>query len=276
VQIAVSGKRQLHSTVVEFVGYVGFLTVAKEGAMPNRKLRLNRAEQARHLISARALYAAGVDIEISEELLENSRALDITVARSLASSVFDSSRGTFYAIGVRLVAERPDTLLDCRVSTDWDDPIVLRSFDEERPVCRLGPLSYSRAEVLNQRIENGLRFDRRGDWFEGVILADGLRPIPEKYLDGAIVPFQLTFEDVFGEEIIETATLSVARTGKQRPAEQRGTGLYGPSSSSESRRLAAHGHLRRTKRHPDVPDYGDNALGVLKYVEDTERTRPEK
>jgi hypothetical protein len=183
--------------------------------------------------------------------------------------------GTFYAIGVRLVAERPDTLLDCRVSTDWDDHIVLRSFDEERPVCKLGPLSYSRVEVLNHRIENALRFDRRGDWFEGVILANGLRPIPEKYLDGAIVPFQLTFEDVFGEEITEAARLFVARTEKQRPAEQRGTGLYGPSRSAESRRLAAHGNLRRSERHPAVSDYGDHASSLLKYIEDREQTRAE-
>jgi hypothetical protein len=243
--------------------------------MPIRKRRLNRAEQVRYLITLRRLRAAGLDFEIPEELLEDSRAVHITVAGGPASSVFDSSRGTFYAIGVRLVAERPDTLLDCRVSTDWDDHIVLRSFDDERPVCRLGPLSYWRAEVLNQRFENGLRFDRRGDWVEGMILANGLRPIPEKYLDGAIVPFQLTFEDVFGEEIIETAKLSVARTEKQRPTEQRGTGLYGPSRSAESRRLAAHGYLRRSEGHPAVPDYGDHAFSLLKYIEDRERARAE-
>ena len=100
--------------------------------MPTRKLRLNRAEQARYLIALRQLQAAGLDFEIPEELLENSRAVDITVAGGPASSVFDSSRGTFYAIWVRLVAERPDTLMDCRMSTDWDDHIVLRSFDEAK------------------------------------------------------------------------------------------------------------------------------------------------
>lgn len=241
--------------------------------MPTRKTHLNKSEQAKYLLTLRQLQASG--IEIPDGLLEDSRALDITVARGPASWVFDSSRGTFYAIGVRLVAERPNTLLDCRVRTNWDNHIVLRSFDEERLVCKLGPLSYSRAEVLNQRFENGLRFDRRGDWVEGMILANGVRPIPEKYLDGAIVPFQLTFEDVFGEEIIETAKLSVARTGKERPAEQRGTGLYGPSRSSESRRLAAHGDLRRSERHPAVPDYGDHALSLLKYIEDRERARAE-
>lgn len=243
--------------------------------MPIRKLHLNQAEKARHLISLRALYAAKVDIENPEELLENSRFLDITVAGGPASSVFDSSRGTFYAVETGMMAERPCTLVTCRLGTEWDDHIVLRSFDDYRPLCRLGIFDYRREEVLNHRIENGLRFDRRGDWFEGMILANGLRPIPEKYLDGAIVPFQLTFEDVCGEEISETAELCVVRTEKQRPAENRGTGLYGPRSS-DARRLAAGGQLRKTQRHPAVPDYGDDALGLLKYREGLEGTRSEK
>jgi hypothetical protein len=229
--------------------------------MPIRKLRLNRAEQARQLISVQALYAAGVDIEISEELLENSRALDITVARGPASSVFDSLRGTFYAVDTCMVAKRPCTLFGCRMSTDWDDHIVLRNFDDYRPLCRLSSLDYPRAEVLNHRIENGLRFDRRGDWFEGVILANGLRRIPEKYLDGAIVPFQLTFVDEFGEEISEDAKLFVDRTAKPvRPA-GRGTGLYGRSSSPESRRLVVPGSLRTTEPQPAIATgYGDEAF----------------
>jgi hypothetical protein len=246
------------------------------GKMPDRKVHLNRAEQARYLKTLRELQADGLDFEIPEELLENSRAVDITVAGGPVSWVFESSGVTFYAIEVRLVAERPDTLLDCRIRTDWDNHIVLRSFDDYRPLCRLGSLDYPRAEVLNHRIENGLRFDRRGDWFEGMILANGLRPIPEKYRDGAIVPVQLTFEDVFGEEISETGRLFVARTEKQRPAEQRGTGLNGPSRSSELRRLAAQGYLRRTERHPAGPACGDYDLGLLKYRESREGNRAEK
>lgn len=106
--------------------------------------------------------------------------------------------------------------------TDWDDHIVLRSFDEEKRVWRLGPLSFAREEVLNQRIENALCFDHRGDWCEGMILANGLRPIPEKYLDGASVPFQLIFEDVSGEEIHEAANLLVTRTHGEILPEQPG------------------------------------------------------
>jgi hypothetical protein len=241
--------------------------------MPTRKPHLNRAEQARYLMTLRQLQASGV--EIPDDLLEDLRLLNITVARGPASWVFDSSRATFYAISVRLVAEQPCTLLGCRMRTDWDEHIVLRSFDEERQVCRLGPLSFAREEVLNQRIESALRFDRRGDWFEGMILANGLRPIPEKYLDGASVPFQLIFEDVSGEEIREAANLLVTRTHGEILPEQRGTGLYGPRRSAGSRRLAAPGNLHRAKPRPTVPEYGDDALGSLKYREERDRVQSE-
>jgi hypothetical protein len=99
--------------------------------MPSRKRRLNRADQAQFLNSVRALYVAGFNMEISEELLEDSRALDIAVAEGPASSVFESSRGTFYATDTCLVARQPCTLLNCRMLTDWDEHIVLRSFDDE-------------------------------------------------------------------------------------------------------------------------------------------------
>jgi hypothetical protein len=47
-----------------------------------------------------------------------------------------------------------------------------------------------------------------------------IRPIPEKYLDGAIVPFHLIFEDEFGEEISQAGELFAAHTAQQRRAEQ--------------------------------------------------------
>jgi hypothetical protein len=224
-------------------------------------------------MTLRQLHASGIDIP--DGLLEDSCALDITVGQGPATSVFDSSRGIFYAVWVRLVAERPCTLLGCRLRTDWDDHIVLRSFDEERRVCMLGSLSFTREEVLNQQIEKALRFERRGDWFEGMILANGLRPIPEKYPDGASVPFQLIFEDVFGEEIIHTAKLFVARTQREWLPEQRGTGLYGPSRSAEAARLAASGKVPRAKSRPTEFEYGDDALGSLKYREGRDGIRSE-
>ena len=226
--------------------------------MPIKKLRLSRADEARHFTALRELQATGLALEISAELLEDSSAVDIMVAGGPASSVFVSSSGIFYSTLVRLVATRPCTLLDCRIGTDWDDHIVLSSFDDERPYYKLGPLRYSQGEVLNQRIENGLRFHRRGDMFEGMILANGLRPIPGEYFDRALVPFQITFEDQFGEESTAAARLSLARTAKQRPAIQRGTGLYGMSSASRAKVSVVSEDTRRHPR-PPVPSTHDDA-----------------
>ena len=198
------------------------------------------------------------------------------MAKGPASSVFESSRGTFYATDTCLVARRPCTLLNCRMQTDWDEHIVLRSFDDERPLCRLGALVYPAASVLNHPIENGLRFHRRGDMFSGMILANGLRRIPEKYLDGAIVPFQLIFEDEFGEEIIEDATLFVDRTAKPVQPAGRGTGLYGRRSSSELRGSVVPGPSRKIDPEPAInTGYGD-ALSLLKYTESREGIGAEK
>ena len=213
--------------------------------MPIKKLRLSRADEARHFTALRELQATGLALEIPAELLEDSSAVDI-------------GSGIFYSTLVRLVATRPCTLLDCRIGTDWDDHIVLSSFDDERPYYKLGPLRYSQGEVLNQRIENGLRFHRRGDMFEGMILANGLRPIPGEYLDRALVPFQITFEDQFGEESTAAARLSLARTAKQRPAIQRGTGLYGMSSASRAKVSVVSEDTRRHPR-PPVPSTHDDA-----------------
>ena len=70
---------------------------------------------------------------------------------------------------------------------------MLESFEEGSPICELGSLEYPRSQVLNDRIENSLRFHYRGQMIEGMILASGLKRIPEAYRTGAIAPFQITF-----------------------------------------------------------------------------------
>jgi hypothetical protein len=240
--------------------------------MPIKKLHLSRAEEARYLTALRKLRAAGLALEIPAELLEDSSAVEIIVAGGPASSVFVSSNGIVYSTLVRLVATRPCTLLDCRIGTDWDDDIVLSSFDDERPYYKLGPLHYSRGEVLNQRIENGLRFHRRGDMFEGMILANGLRPIPGKFLDGSLVPFQITLEDQFGEESTAAATLSLGRTAKPRPAIQRGTGLYGMNSASRAKVSVVSEDTRRHPR-PTVPSTHDDAYSAEPLQPEAHRAR---
>ena len=112
-----------------------------------------------------------------------------------------------YVISVRLVGQGLGTVLDCRLTTSWDDEIVLASFnDEGDSMCRLGLLQYPRDQVLNLRIQNSLRF-QRGQMIEGVILATGVNPIPEAYRHGLIVPITVAFLDQNENQVRETADL---------------------------------------------------------------------
>jgi len=67
----------------------------------------------------------------------------------------------------------------------------------------------------------------RGQMIEGVILATGANPIPEKCHHGLIVPIALTFLDQNQNEIRENAELFVDRLYKpKRKSMPRRSGLY--------------------------------------------------
>jgi hypothetical protein len=193
--------------------------------MPIQKRHLNAAEQAKYHVAIEELRSAGLDVDIPEECFSESCLLNVTVAASPATFVFDLPTDC-----VRLVARKyPLILLHCRITTRWDDQIFLLNFDQSEPICRLGWLTYSRNEVLNQRFCNSLRFHYRGQVIEGTILGTGLRPIPEAYRTGMRVPFQLTLTDTLGHEIDVEAQLYVHRKAKRKSVPLRvGHGLYEP------------------------------------------------
>lgn len=67
--------------------------------MPIRKTQLNRAEQARYLTATQELQIAGLHVDVPEEWLQDSRLLDVTVAKGPASVAFDlPNAGVGYAI----------------------------------------------------------------------------------------------------------------------------------------------------------------------------------
>ena len=196
---------------------------------------------------AQELHLAGLDVDIPEEWLQGSRPLDVTVARSPASVAFDlPNAGVGYAICLRLVAlQSPLILPHYQITTVWDDEISLLNFDERSPICKLGSLTYSRNEVLNQGVCNSLRFHYRGQVIEGTILAMGLRPIPAAYRTGARIPFQLTFADSLGHQIDVEAELYVERMAKKKNAAvRRGAGLYEPRQPRETCAVLAGNDLR--------------------------------
>jgi hypothetical protein len=200
--------------------------------MPLVKRSLTKSEMAAHLARAENMAATGVNIQIREEWRENchgrDNTLEISVGGGLATFVFDlAPGGAGYFVSVRLVGQAVGTLLDCRLTTSWDDQIVLASFNNDDDyMCRFGPLQYPKGQVLNQRIQNALRF-QGGQMIEGVILASGVNPIPAAYRHGQIVPIKLAFVDQNENQIRETGDLFVDRLWKpKRKFVPRSAGLY--------------------------------------------------
>jgi hypothetical protein len=233
--------------------------------MPTRKPRLSQTERAKYFNDARQLREGGVELEIPEDLLEGRRAVDIVVARGGGSMVIESSNGgVHYAVWVRLVARYACMLLGCRVTTKWDSDISLNSYDDQALLCRLGLVEYSQEEVLNQQIENSLRFNHRGDMVEGVILATGIRPIPQAFRHGFLLPFRLTLEDQLENEISVEAELCVDWTAKPtRFTAQCGTGLYGFAAAS--RRAAVGQDLSGPRRRHAFPSDFNTIEGVPQH-----------
>jgi hypothetical protein len=159
--------------------------------MPIRKVRLSTTEMAKYLACARDLRGAGLISETPSEWGGNRSPLDIQVAPPPDSVVCVlANNRVYYAIFVRLLSRSAITLLGCQITTPLDDQIVLASSDEQ--FIDFGSHLYQRSDVLNWRIESGLRVGC-GKAFVGWILALGLRPIPDDYRDFFILPCELTF-----------------------------------------------------------------------------------
>jgi hypothetical protein len=181
--------------------------------MPTKRTRLTIAEQTHYRANAQQLLARGLISHIPESL-KAPPVLDILLDE-LASEVSETLSGqSFYAVWVQLVARQAGLILaNVRITTRWDGEICLAS-DEVEVLC--GPRGPVNAldGVLNERIENGIRFRCRGDMVRGTILAWGLRPIPDAYCTDAMVPFELTLIDSLGNQLGGEGALRVNRLRK--------------------------------------------------------------
>jgi len=197
--------------------------------------RLSRSEEAEYRRCLREMRAEGIDVNSPDDSLEDVPSLDITVVGGPVSLIFNLPSGLAgYAIWLRFVARKSGLILpeQCEITTKFDDQIVLECFDPGGPDCRLGQCRHQKSEVLNDRFP--LIFHRRGQMVEGVILATGLKPIPNNYLQGMTVPSRLTFWDQFGNESGMEAELYVDRSTKARPKwVRRKNSLRGPAGISE-------------------------------------------
>ena len=148
--------------------------------MPILRTRLSRREEAEDHRYLREMHHEGIDVEIPDDSPECAPALEISVIGGTEVADFQLASGLAgYVIALRLVAGKSGlTLHECEITTNVDDQIVLECFDLGGPVCRLGQCQYPKSEVLNDRFP--LKF-HRGRMIECVILATGLKPIPEEY-----------------------------------------------------------------------------------------------
>ena len=193
--------------------------------MCNKKLGWR--EKSAHWKRATAMLAAGIEMKIPPEWLECAPVI-IRTGDENSAEVFDPRKGVSaaYAIAVQLVARQRITLMDCRITTDWDDEILLANPTESNQLYLFGGREFPKREVLNHRLEDPLPLGR-GQVVEGTILASGLRPIPDYYDHGSRLSCILAFIDSDENEISQKVPLYANRAWKcKHPGSRRGAGLY--------------------------------------------------
>jgi hypothetical protein len=227
-------------TLVDFVVFVEISECfLKEDHVPTRILSLSRAQLARHLAAARQLRASGIDVEIPEDLLVDSHALDIQIAPPYVNIIRQLAGGTVaYAIWIRLVALRPNVILEySQLASGWDQDLFQISANEKGLYYLGRGFEFTRAEVLNHLIEERHCFHRRGDSVEGWLLATGLEPIPDAYRNNTSVPVDVSFTDQFGVDCVSPAYALMERSAHYKAPTLRkrnSAGLYAPNLRSES------------------------------------------
>jgi hypothetical protein len=112
----------------------------------------------------------------------------------------DDVRGKHPSLWIKTALRSNVRVENCTIVSVWElESIVLCG--SERGLYRGGhAVDFTEDEVLNRRIENGLRFHRCGDVAEGSLVASGYTSIPGEYRDWKITTLNLTFTDQFGHD----------------------------------------------------------------------------
>jgi len=233
-----------------------------------------RQQQATYLALGQELQAARLDFGIPDEWHENSRSLDIFVAPREGNLLCELSSGvTACAIYVELVSLSSNLILEnSQIASEWDSELIVLCGDQ-RGMYRVGAaFEFTGEEVLNHRIENGLRFHHCGGVAKGWIVAACRKPIPDKYRSWMITKLSLTFTDQFGHDHSAQAEAILERSARLRdtgPRERKSQGLFevGPESEIGDRETPA----SALKRHPQgrvgpehkwVQQHDDHRLGA--------------
>jgi hypothetical protein len=197
--------------------------------MPRTRWTLTRTEQNEYAARAEWLAAAGVVIEIPEPPLSQPSALRISqYGPEFHNIVVNLHPGRIAVIvGVRLIAARTGiTVYDCECTLPWKGPELFLWNAAERSTYRLTKgLEFSRDEVLNHRVEEGMPL-RRGLPVEGILVATGFAPLPEQYGHGMPVNVAISlidqFDNAFPLEVVLRVNRRIGAQKVARPSEHRG------------------------------------------------------
>src|SRR6266436_936104 len=120
--------------------------------MPVKRTQLPRAQKAMYLERARELQAAGLDCEVPDEWLENSRSLDIFVSLPQDNTLCELSTGvTACAIWVELVALTSNLILEenFSIASEWDSDFMACCCNSRGLYGVGAAFEYTEDEVLN-------------------------------------------------------------------------------------------------------------------------------
>ena len=162
-----------------------------------KRSQLNKTQEETHIVRARALIAAGVAIEIDQDLPDESPLLRIqhTGGAGTAAHYARPGRGIGIAIWLRIVALKPDVMIcGTEISVPWkDDSFHLQEVFEKVSYYEVanGP-EYPKASVLNHRL--GRRLQVR-QLLEGVLIARISGRLPDFNQTGMVMPITVCFWD---------------------------------------------------------------------------------
>ena len=211
--------------------------------MPTSKKRLTAAEAKMAQRSLTQLRSEGFDFgpDADVSIAEEERCpLEITEGRGIGMATDLGSDMAAYALPLRLVARSPVTIEECCVAAPWDEVTgSLPYLKETGGRYRLGSLSYPVGEVLNDHFDQPYSM-QTGATLEGVLLAEGLEPIPD-HVVGGVVSLRVTFVDTFQREATKTMSVPMRRsTGSSIAIEsqRRNQMVVGPRRTRSDRLLA--------------------------------------
>ena len=202
---------------------------------------LSAREQIEHLARAEQLRAMGLDIAVPiRPSLVPVADFEIEYAPEFHNVILNIPGRIVLATGARIVARRPILLegnVDVRLP--WNGPeFELLYPDANRPYRLVSELTFDREDVLNQRLQEGIRL-QRGDVLEGMLLLVAYQAqLPEEYCHGTPIGVRIALWDSLGAEIAAQGTVRVNRrmeaAPRLTPPKER---LFGKSSA-----LYTHNH----------------------------------